>query len=128
VTYIAIAPQGQTNVTGPRVTWGTAETTILTGTVNRTGYWWAAAQLTIFSGSSDQVTIRLRANGVQQAAGTIWNVQWYGSPLLVPSAPVLMTNGQSFTLTAQSASLPANNAEAQTMLSFGFVPTQQYPK
>ena len=128
MTFIGIAAQGQTNVTGPRVTWGTSETTILTGTVNRTGYWWAAAQLTVFSGSSDQLTVRLRANGVQQSAGTIWNVQWYGSPLLVCSAPVLMSSGQSFTLTAQSQSLPANNAEGQTMLSFGFVPTQTYPK
>ena len=118
----------QTNVTGPSVTWGAAgETTILSYTIPKAGYYWMAGVVTVWSGVGDQVTFRLRAAGTLISAMGIWNVEYYATPLMTGTAPVLMSAGQAVTLTGQSASQPANNIAAQTMLSVGFVPTQAYP-
>jgi hypothetical protein len=130
VTYIAGGgvpdTATQTNANGA-VTWGTTETTIISTAVNRTGYFHVCAQLIILSGSGDNQEIRLRAAGTQIDIDTIPANAERATRMLTPSAPVLMSNGQAFTLTGRGTVNPANNQTARTMVTWAFVPTPTYP-
>jgi hypothetical protein len=110
--------------------WATSETTLMTITVNRSGYWWAACTMGIFAGGGgSQVTTRLRMSGTQVASVTVGNPpgQYQSSGLLAPSAPVFMTSGQTIIMTAQNDAGTQNSEGFRTNLLAGFVPTPGNP-
>jgi len=108
----------------------TTETTLRTITVNRTGYWWAACSvINADGGTTANCTARLRFAGGQIAVVTFFNFVngGAGSGLISTSTPVLISNGQTITLTGQQStgSIPSVSS---ALLVAGFVPTPSYPQ
>ncbi len=107
----------------------TAETTLRTITVNRTGYWWAACSvINADGGTTANCTARLRMAGGQVAAVTWFNFVngGAGSGLVATSTPVLISSGQTITLTAQQASGSVPSVSSALLVA-GFVPAPGYP-
>jgi hypothetical protein len=106
----------------------TSETTLMTITANRTGYWWAAGSIiNADGGTASNVTVNVRMAGTVQATVTYFNFVngGAGSGLVCTSTPVLLSSGQTITLTASmsSGSVPTTTPH----LAAGFVPTPSYP-
>jgi hypothetical protein len=80
-------------------------------------------------GTVSNCTARLRMAGTQIAVVTFFNFVngGAGSGLVSTSTPVLLSSGQTITLTAQqsSGSIPSVSS---ALLVAGFVPTPSYPQ